>query len=244
VSLRCDCRRTEAGRAVVELSVVDTGCGFDAEFAKRMFEPFVQADSTNTRRYGGTGLGLAICRELVELMGGQIGAEAVSPHGAKFTLRLELRLASEAADPVLADSARRARALADVGKRVLVAEDHPLNRLVMGVLLDELGVAHEMVEHGAAAVEAVTRDDFDAVLMDLQMPIMDGLEATRAIRRLPGGRGQVPIIAVTADVMSDHVEGCMTAGMNDFLAKPVQPHALQQVLFKYLSDDEGRRVAS
>jgi PAS domain S-box-containing protein len=247
VSIRCRCLAVEEGRARLELTVADTGQGFDAALAERIFEPFVQADSTNTRRHGGTGLGLAICRELVGLMGGEIRAESAPGAGARVTVTLALPLAPVQGGRGGVETLRVARlAAAEAGaeRRVLVAEDHPLNRRIMGVLLDELGVAYEMVEDGVAAVEAAARGRFDAILMDLQMPKMDGLEATRSIRRLPGERGRVPVIAVTADAMSDHATGCRLAGMDDFLAKPIQPRALHEVLSRHLPPEQARQAAS
>ena len=246
VSVQCEQQVGEAGRVRLALSVIDTGRGFDPELAERIFEPFVQADATNTRSHGGTGLGLAICRELVELMGGDIRAESAPNLGTRVTLRLELPLvASEPAarpdEVLMAAPAETDRAGA--GPRVLVAEDHPLNRRIIGILLDELGLAHEIVEDGAAAVEAAASERFDRVLMDIQMPGMDGLEATRAIRALPGPCRRIPVIAVTADAMSDHAEACRSAGMDDFLAKPIQPAQLQQILTKFLARGAVRRAA-
>jgi PAS domain S-box-containing protein len=245
VSIRCECRGTEAGRVRLELTVADTGQGFDAELAERVFEPFVQVDSTNTRRHGGTGLGLAICRELVELMGGDIRAQSAQNVGTRVTLRLELPLApAEAAiDPAEVSAMAPASLRPGAGPRVLVAEDHPLNRRIIGILLDELGLAHEIVEDGVAAVEAAASGRFDLVLMDLQMPRMDGLEATRAIRALPGACGRMPVVAVTADAMSDHADACRSAGMDEFLAKPIQPAELQRLLAKHLFGGGERRAA-
>jgi len=245
VSIRCECRGTEAGRVRLELTVADTGQGFDAELAERVFEPFVQVDSTNTRRHGGTGLGLAICRELVELMGGDIRAQSAPNVGTRVTLRLELPLApaEEAIDPAEVSAMAPASLGSGAGPRVLVAEDHPLNRRIIGILLDELGLAHEIVEDGVAAVEAAASGRFDLVLMDLQMPRMDGLEATRAIRALPGACGRMPVVAVTADAMSDHADACRSVGMDDFLAKPIQPTELQRLLAKHLFGGGERRAA-
>jgi PAS domain S-box-containing protein len=245
VSIRCVCGAIEAGRAQLELTVADTGIGFDSSLSERVFEPFVQADSTNTRRHGGSGLGLAICRDLIRLMGGDIRAESAPGAGARLTVRLSLPLAAAEAAAPIAEAARPAApspAVSAAGPRILVAEDHPLNRRIMGVLLDELGVAHDMVEDGEAAVAAVAGGRFDLVLMDVQMPRMDGLEATRAIRRLPGEAGRVPVVAVTADLMSDHAGACQAAGMDDFLAKPIQPQALQQLLVKHLAVGRGLRA--
>jgi PAS domain S-box-containing protein len=243
VSVDCRCDAIDGGLARIELTVSDTGQGFDPSLAESLFEPFFQADSTNTRRHGGTGLGLAICRELVDLMGGEIHASGAPGAGARMTLRLTLPVADAPAD------GGEAEADAEVGwieaaPRLLVAEDHPLNRRIMGMLLDEMGLDYEIVEDGAAAVEAAARGGFDLVLMDIQMPGLDGLDATRAIRGLPGPAGRVPVIAVTADVMSDYAGAYAAAGMNDLLAKPIQPAQLHQMLVKHLSSSEARRPAA
>ncbi|MDR3508209.1 MAG: ATP-binding protein [Caulobacteraceae bacterium] len=245
VSIRCETLGIADNLAQVRLVVADTGLGFDSALAERVFEPFVQADSTNTRRHGGTGLGLAICRELVNLMGGDIRAESAPGVGTTVTLRLALPLAPTEAGRHAADDHRLTRLTAPQtrsGPLVLVADDHPLNRRIMGVLLDELGLEHEMVEDGAAAVKAAASGLYDLILMDVQMPVMDGLEATRTIRRLPGAAGKVCVIAVTADAMNDHAAACRDAGMNDFLPKPIQPMQLQALLIKHLS--AARRIAS
>jgi PAS domain S-box-containing protein len=248
VQVQCACRGVEAGRARLELTVIDTGLGFAPELAERVFEPFVQADSTNTRRHGGTGLGLAICRELVGMMGGEIRAESAPNAGTRVTVRLELPLAETEAAHLGVGAPPTARV--PLGgrhdePRILVAEDHPLNRRIIGVLLDELDLAYEIVEDGEAAVEAVSTGRFDLVLMDVQMPKMDGLEATRAIRRLEGPCGRLPIIAITADAMSDKAEVCLAAGMDGFLSKPIQPAKLQALLTTHLAAADGdalRRV--
>jgi signal transduction histidine kinase/ActR/RegA family two-component response regulator len=248
VSIVCVSHGVEADRARLELSVVDTGPGFDPALGERLFEPFVQGDSTNTRRHGGTGLGLAICRELIEMMGGEIRAERAPGLGARMSVRLEFPVVQSGAvvaSPV-AEARRpvRRRGRGRRSPRVLVAEDHPLNRKIISVLLDELGIAHEIVEDGAAAVEAASSGRFDLILMDVQMPRMDGLEATRAIRRLAGPCSRVPVIAITADSMGDKAEICRAAGMDDFLAKPIQPAQLQRVLADRLAPPEADRRAS
>jgi PAS domain S-box-containing protein len=237
VKVACRCEGVEGGRARLELTVSDTGQGFDPSLAEAIFEPFVQADSTNTRRHGGTGLGLAICRELVELMGGAIGAESAPGVGTRITLRLALPTTEDLEDQTEPAGAPTGVALnPSCGRiRILAAEDHPLNRRIIGLLLNELGLEHEIVEDGLAAVEAIARGGFDLVLMDVQMPRMDGLGATRAIRALSGPTGQVPIVAVTADASGEQAEACIAAGMDDVLSKPIQPAELQRVLTRRLA---------
>ena len=214
----------EPGRLV--FSVGDSGPGIKPHQRERLFEPFVQADATTTRRHGGTGLGLAICRELITLMGGRIWAEAAPGGGAILQVEVTLPIASAVAptdpdarhnDPLLA---------ANFDPLILVAEDHPLNRRVIAILLDEAGLRYEFAEDGEAAVKAVACGRFDLVLMDVHMPRLDGLAATRRIRALGGERGAVPIVAVTANASSEEIAECLSAGMNDFVGKPISAEAL------------------
>jgi PAS domain S-box-containing protein len=209
------------------MSVADTGIGFDEETKARLFGRFEQADGSITRRYGGSGLGLAISRSLADQMGGRLEASAAPGAGAMFTLVLPLTRAS-AAPPVSpkashTPSRREARAL-----RVLLAEDHPVNRRVAELMLEAAGVDLTCVENGALAVEAWRDGDFDLVLMDMQMPVMDGLTAIRKIRaaEMSLGRGRVPIYALTANAMPEHAEATMAAGANGHLTKPITSDAL------------------
>lgn len=222
---------TEAGEVAVTVSrdggelvmwVRDTGPGVTPEQLPRLFKKFVQADASTTRRYGGTGLGLSICGELAGLMGGTIRAEHVRPHGLAFCLRLPIEqvgaLEAAAGAPTAATGAGRSRAI-----RLLAAEDHPVNRQVLAMLLGQAGIAPHIVENGALAVEAWRDGDWDLILMDVQMPVMDGPTAARAIRALEAatGRGPVPIIGLTANVMTHQIEEYRQAGMTPIVAKPI-----------------------
>jgi CheY-like chemotaxis protein len=205
--------------------VRDTGVGFDPSDAERLFDRFEQADGSITRKYGGTGLGLAICRQLAALMGGSISAAGQPGRGAVFTLILPLPKAEPAIDA--ADVAEWTPADASA-LRVLVADDNPTNRMVAELILTAAGAAIVTVENGREAVEATASAAFDVVLMDLQMPEMDGLTAIRTIRarEAGGGASRTPIIVLSANVMPDHVEASAAAGADGHLGKPFKAEAL------------------
>lgn len=229
-------RRVGRGGRRLRFEVVDSGPGIQDSQRERLFEPFVQADASTTRRHGGTGLGLAICRELVTLMGGRIWAEAATTGGARIVFELEFE-----PGPALEPPAEALDEAASLGSDplILVAEDHPLNRMVASIVLGEAGLRHEFVEDGEAAVAAVASERFDIVLMDVHMPKMDGLAAARSIRRLAGPAARIPIIAVTANASPPEVEECLQAGMDDFVAKPISAGALLQCIARSL-DSRGR----
>ncbi len=218
------------------LEVADTGPGIPSDRMSLLFEKFVQVDTSTTRRYGGSGLGLSICRELTEMMGGEIEAQSQEGVGSVFTVRLPLERAPDSllASEALADD--MALSPAPAGLRILAAEDNPMNQLVLKTLLAQLGLEVTCVADGRQAVEAWASDAWDAVLMDVQMPVMDGPDATREIRRLEQetGRARTPIIALTANAMAHHHEEYLSAGMDVLVPKPLQLErlliAIQQVL--------------
>lgn len=216
--------RAEAGATVLHVEVVDTGIGIEPEATAALFAPFTQADASTARRFGGTGLGLAISRQLVELMGGEIGVESTIGSGSTFWFTV--RTCAETAQPREQDDT-----IADLaGTRVLLVEDNPVNRKVATAMLERLGCRVEIACDGAGAVAAVSHlrgspeaeTDFDVVLMDCQMPGVDGYEATRRIRasEAAGQLDRTPIVALTANASSDDRERCIASGMDDHVAKP------------------------
>ena len=222
-------------RATIELAVQDSGIGIPSELFPLLFEPFRQADGSTTRRFGGSGLGLAICKRLVELMGGDIVVESTVGEGSRFAFTLVLdepddatALAGPAPTRIDADSRRRLR-----GARVLVVEDNETNQQVARELLESAGVRVEIARDGREALDAVVAAPFDAVLMDVQMPEMDGLEATRRIRELPQLKN-LPIIAMTAHAMRGDHEKSLDAGMNAHVTKPIDSRELLATLAAFL----------
>ena len=244
---------TEAGRIVVGLArgedgvritVRDSGVGIAPEALARLFAKFEQADASTTRRYGGAGLGLSICRELAELMGGSIAAESTPGQGATFTVSLPLPWAGEAVPT--AETAPPAAFAPGRPLRVLAAEDNAVNQLVLRTLLAQVGVEPTIVADGRAAVEAWGREPWDLILMDVQMPVMDGPAAARAIRaaEAAGGRPRTPIVALTANAMAHQVAEYAAAGMDGHVAKPIEAAALYAALQLADVEDGGEGEAS
>ena len=227
-------------RLMLRFEIEDTGIGIKDEVLPQLFQTFMQADSSTTRRFGGTGLGLAIVRRLCQLMGGECGATSRYGEGSCFWFTLALRRNCEAAsDPVAPVEFLETQPLrpAALGRalRVLVVEDNPVNQMVARGFLDALGCACMMADNGLQAVQILTAPhDYDVVLMDCQMPEMDGLEATRRVREHEaGGSARIPIIALTANAMVGDRESCLRAGMDDFLSKPFQREELKRVLDRW-----------
>jgi PAS domain S-box-containing protein len=220
------------GKAM-RIEVRDEGVGIVPAAKAQLFSAFSQADASTTRHYGGTGLGLAICSKLCGLMGGSIGVESPPPgatNGALFWIELPYEPAQPGATLVSMTPAVSER----FKGRVLVAEDHPVNQKVLSYQLTSLGLEPSIVANGREALEHVRAEPWDLVLMDWQMPEMDGFAATRAIRALAGKAGQVPIVALSAQASEEFREQCFQAGMNDYLAKPYEETALISVLSRWL----------
>ena len=194
------------------------------EQQERVFDAFEQADSSTSRKYQGTGLGLTITRRIAQLMGGDTGVTSALGQGSTFwlTCRLGKGLKAMPATARVTEAAESILARDYRGRKILVVDDEPINREVIGIILEDAGLEVDVAENGEEAVMKVRQSDYDIVLMDMQMPVMDGLRATAELRALPGKEALV-IIALTANAFSDDREKCLAAGMNDFIAKPIEP---------------------
>jgi signal transduction histidine kinase/CheY-like chemotaxis protein len=236
------------GEGRLRFGVVDTGIGFDEETRERLFKRFMQADASTTRRFGGSGLGLSICASLAGLMGGEITAQSKEGEGARFEVILPLPRLDTAAAAEPPEGAREGLALA--GLKVLLAEDHPTNQRIVELVLAPTGADLTIAENGAEALGALERERFDVVLMDMQMPVMDGLQATAELRRREAAEGHppVPVIMLTANAMGEHVEAARRAGANRHMAKPLRPEALIRAVAEcaagLVEDPEGSATAA
>ncbi|HRM48714.1 MAG TPA: ATP-binding protein [Alicycliphilus sp.] len=236
VVVQTELREQQGDRAVLEFCVRDTGMGIPADRLAQLFTPFTQVDGSITRRFGGSGLGLAICHQLVELMGGTIAVQSQEGAGSQFSFTLPL--APAAPEPARSASHGDAVAQGDHsllrGRRVLLVDDVELNRTVALAFLAEAGVLVDVAVHGREAVDKVLAQPYDLVLMDIQMPEMDGLTATREIRQQAHLQG-LPIIAMTAHAMAGDRERSLQAGMQDHLTKPIHPDALYAALRRWMA---------
>ncbi len=234
--------------AALELrcEVRDTGIGIPADVQEKLFNQFTQADSSTTRKYGGTGLGLSICQQLVHLMGGEIGVESVPGAGSTFWFTIRCKLGRPVTD---AETNQEIPGMDEIGSlRVLVAEDNHVNQMLVTALLGKAGHRVEVVGNGLEAVRAVQSAPYDLVLMDVQMPEMDGPTATKEIRRLAGKARDIPIVALTANAMAGHREEYLAAGMDEYVSKPIEPSVLFQAIARVCGRGEralpvGNRVA-
>ena len=219
----------------LSFAVRDTGPGMAPEVVARLFRSFEQADASAARKFGGTGLGLAISRRLAELMGGALDVESVLGQGSTFRLELPLTpsVQQPQADCAPADDNLAA---APTCRSILIAEDHPVNRRLIGLILEPMGWTLTLVENGAEAVSAADRAAFDAIIMDMQMPVMNGLEATHVIRNGSGPNARTPIIALTANAFDDDRSAWLNAGAADFLTKPIDPGRLIESILAATAD--------
>ncbi|MDD2743862.1 MAG: response regulator, partial [Rhodocyclaceae bacterium] len=237
ITLRAKLLSENQTSATLRFEVEDTGIGIDAGTVSSLFDAFKQADSSTTRKFGGTGLGLAITKHLAHAMGGEAGVDSQLGHGSCFwfTVRLEKNAAFSPLTVMPEYEVPAFEALA--GHHVLIVEDEPINREIAGELLSDAGVSSDCAEDGRQAVERVRNNHYDLILMDMQMPEMDGLEATRQIRQLPGC-AMLPIVAMTANAFSEDRERCRVAGMTDFMSKPIDPDVLFATLLRNLSNSQ------
>jgi signal transduction histidine kinase/ActR/RegA family two-component response regulator len=230
-----------SGRTTLRFSVRDTGIGIREEDLGRLFKPFSQLDSSLSKKFRGTGLGLAICKNLVEMMGGRIGVD--SEYGVGSTFWFELPFDTVANAPAASElvATQAPIEITQLSGRLLLVEDNPGNQLIITAMLGKLGIQPDLAEDGRQAVEAVVRKPYDVILMDCQMPVMDGYAATREIRAVTSQVKAPYIIALTANALKGDREKCLEAGMNDYVAKPATVLQLQEALEKWAS---GPRVAA
>lgn len=214
----------------IEICVRDTGIGIPSDKQRTLFEAFTQVDSSTTRKYGGTGLGLQISKRLVEIMGGTIRLNSQLDKGSTFTFTLHLEKGEEVIQAKPSDQNTDKSAASDI--HVLVAEDNPTNQMVVGAMLKRLGYAYDICNNGEEAIMALNKHQYDLILMDCQMPILDGFAATEQIRMNPRWQ-ELPIIALTAGATDKEQKQCFEAGMNDFLSKPITINVLEQSLLKW-----------
>ena len=235
VTVSVECLEETDHDALVRFSVTDTGIGITVEALDRLFLCFEQADNSTTRKYGGTGLGLAITRQLARLMGGDAGAESNLGTGSTFWFTANLPKESQQAvvEVVLSEPAENVLRRDYAGTRVLLVEDEPINQEVTTFMLEHVGLTVDVAEDGIEAVERAQRGKYQLILMDMQMPRLDGLDATRRIRVIPG-YANLPIIAMTANAFAEDRERCMEAGMSDFITKPLPAPELYKALLRNL----------
>ena len=233
ITIACELDTINEKKAKLRFKVTDTGIGISNDAKTKLFESFTQADASTTRKFGGTGLGLAISKSLAKMMNGEIGVESVEGVGSTFWFTVHLELASSKQ----LDSPQHQDVIANEMKNlnILVAEDNSINQRVARFVLEKLGHTIDIAENGEVAVEKFINGDFDLLLMDIQMPVMDGLEATCKIRKLEMDSGlekKIPIVAMTANTMKGDKEKFLKSGMNDYIGKPFKAAELSQLIFK------------
>ena len=241
ITLRASLVEEDADSVLLRFEVEDTGIGIAEDDLPRLFAAFEQADNSTTRKYGGTGLGLDITRKLANLMGGDAGAFSLPGQGSTFWLTARLKKGQEGDAPTDGESLAGADEILRrdyPNRRILLVDDEPINQLIAQAMLDDVGLLVDTADDGVAALHMVGDKAYDLILMDMQMPRMDGLTATRKIRTMAQG-GSVPILAMTANAFAEDKARCLEVGMNDFIAKPVDPEHLYAMLVKWLRRAAG-----
>ena len=234
------------GSVILRFEVQDNGIGMTAEQRARLFDAFVQADVSTSRKYGGTGLGLAICKRLVEAMGGEITVSSAPGRGSTFRFSIRSRLAE--AQPAADLGSRPALSAAEIPEptrvplRLLLAEDNDINRMLIVAMMTRIGHQIDAVTDGRAALAAVTAADYDALILDMEMPVLDGRSTARAIRRMDGPVARIPIVGLSADALPEHRDGHMAAGLDAYLTKPIDWEQLNAVLIDLATRPQDGRV--
>ncbi|BBP45470.1 hypothetical protein THMIRHAS_08430 [Thiosulfatimonas sediminis] len=245
IRIQVESIRKEPDQITLKFSIIDSGIGMTLKQSEKLFQAFTQADTSTTRNYGGTGLGLAICKSLTELMGGKIWVESRPNHGSTFTFTANLGLPSEqslstptfnSADKSTHNTPKNAETVLKnlKARQILLVEDNEINQQVASELLEQVNIQVSIANNGKQALKKIHDQDYDLVLMDIQMPVMDGYQATQSIRQ-QAQFAELPIIAMTANAMREDQQKCHEAGMNDFIAKPIEPNELYQKLAKWLN---------
>lgn len=228
--------QAEENRLTLEFTVKDTGIGISSKKLDRLFKPFSQLDSSMTRRYGGTGLGLAICKSLVQMMGGEIAVESIEGKGATFVFTICVHTHEEEYHRLREEErSARYRVHGERQPNILIVDDHPINRKLMESMLGKMGMKADMAEDGRQAVDMVAGPKvYDMIFMDLQMPVMDGLEAACLIRQMKPEAEAPVLVAMTANVMDGIQKRCFDAGMNEYISKPVKISCVKHLISRYV----------
>ncbi|WP_316739383.1 PAS domain S-box protein [Pedobacter aquatilis] len=237
VDLICRVIADKPNSQVIHTSVVDTGIGMEASFVKHLFEKFSQEYESVSRKYGGTGLGMSICKELIEQMGGEIFVDSVKGVGTTISFVIEFQKGKSDDVPEKAETTFSEDFL--IGKKVLVTDDNDLNRLVASILLLDYGATVMVAENGEVALDMIEKETFDVILMDIQMPVMNGYDTTRKIRKMGNN---IPIIALTASAIKGEKEKCIAMGMNDYITKPINEEDFLKTIDKWIKQEENNQT--